>query len=154
MRKLCRLDHDHLVHTQNIIPYHPLSSIRQILLAGSGGPDQTVRMHRLIWAFAVRLCPKTRFHLARTKCKRAVNNMRTSKARISMRIRAVGPGPCPVVAIRYLRERERVRERERERPKTELQHYETAKKKKKKKKKKGTVIHYECETFLGCKICM
>ena len=32
-----------------------------ILLAGSKGPDQTARMRRLIWAFAVRIGPKTRF---------------------------------------------------------------------------------------------
>ena len=31
-----------------------------ILVADSKGPDQTVRMRRLIWAFAVRICPKTR----------------------------------------------------------------------------------------------
>ena len=34
-----------------------------ILLADSHGegPDQTARMRRLIWDFAVRLCPKMRF---------------------------------------------------------------------------------------------
>ena len=32
-----------------------------ILLADSEGPDQTARMRRLIWAFAVRKCPKARF---------------------------------------------------------------------------------------------
>ena len=36
-----------------------------ILLADSEGPDQTARMRRLIWAFAVRICPKTRFRVAR-----------------------------------------------------------------------------------------
>ena len=35
-------------------PQHPI-----ILLADREGPDQTVRMHRLIWAFAVRLCQTT-----------------------------------------------------------------------------------------------
>ena len=25
------------------------------------GPDQTARMHRLVWVFAVRICPKIRF---------------------------------------------------------------------------------------------
>ena len=30
------------------------------------GPDQTARMRRLIWAFAVRICPKTRFRMARS----------------------------------------------------------------------------------------
>ena len=34
-----------------------------ILLAGSEGPDQPARMRRLIWAFAVRISPKTRFHI-------------------------------------------------------------------------------------------
>ena len=33
--------------------------------ADSEGPDQTARMRRLIWAFAVRICPKTRFRMAR-----------------------------------------------------------------------------------------
>ena len=36
-----------------------------ILLADSEGPDQTARMRRLIWAFAVCICPKTGFHMAR-----------------------------------------------------------------------------------------
>ena len=36
-----------------------------ILLVDSGDPDQTARMHRLIWAFAVRICPKTRFRITR-----------------------------------------------------------------------------------------
>ena len=35
-----------------------------ILLVDSEGPDQTVQMRRLIWAFAVRICPKTHFHMA------------------------------------------------------------------------------------------
>ena len=30
-------------------------------VSSSEGPDQTARMRRLIWAFAVRICPKTRF---------------------------------------------------------------------------------------------
>ena len=36
-----------------------------ILLADSEGPDQTARMRSLIWAIAVRICPKTRFRVAR-----------------------------------------------------------------------------------------
>ena len=32
-----------------------------ILLADSEGPDQTARMRRLIWAFAVRICTKILF---------------------------------------------------------------------------------------------
>ena len=38
-----------------------------ILLADSEGPDQAVRMRRLIWALAVRICQKTRFRRARSK---------------------------------------------------------------------------------------
>ena len=54
-------------------PAHVLSSgfcspsihcYTMILLANSEGPDQTARMRRLIWAFAVRVCPKTRFRMA------------------------------------------------------------------------------------------
>ena len=36
-----------------------------ILVAESEGPDQTVRLRRLIWAFAVCICPKTSFRMAR-----------------------------------------------------------------------------------------
>ena len=36
-----------------------------ILIVGSEGPDQIARMRSLIWAFAVRLCQKTRFRMAR-----------------------------------------------------------------------------------------
>ena len=36
-----------------------------ILFADSKGPDQTARMRRLIWDFAVRICPETLFRLAR-----------------------------------------------------------------------------------------
>ena len=35
-----------------------------ILLTDREGPDQTARMRRLIWAFAVRICLKTRFRIA------------------------------------------------------------------------------------------
>ena len=34
-----------------------------ILLADSKGPDQAVRIRRLTWAFAVRICPKKRFRM-------------------------------------------------------------------------------------------
>ena len=34
------------------------------IFAGSEGPNQTARMRRLIWAFAFRICPKTRFRMA------------------------------------------------------------------------------------------
>ena len=36
-----------------------------ILLADSEGPNQIVRMRRLIWAFVVRICSKTRFGMTR-----------------------------------------------------------------------------------------
>ena len=38
-----------------------------ILAADCECPDQTAPMHRLIWAFDVRICPKTRFRMARPK---------------------------------------------------------------------------------------
>ena len=41
-----------------------------ILFADREGPDQTARMRRLIWAFVVRVCPKTCFHMAWLKCAR------------------------------------------------------------------------------------
>ena len=40
--------------------YYPI-----ILLADREYPDQTARMRRLIWAFAVRICTKIRFSMAR-----------------------------------------------------------------------------------------
>ena len=36
-----------------------------ILLADCEGPDQSARMRRLIWAFAIRIFPKTRFRMVR-----------------------------------------------------------------------------------------
>ena len=36
-----------------------------ILLADREGPDQTVRMRRMIWAFAVNIYPEKRFRMAR-----------------------------------------------------------------------------------------
>ena len=39
-----------------------------ILSAGSKGPDQTARMRSLVRAFAVRICPRTRFRMARPLC--------------------------------------------------------------------------------------
>ena len=43
-----------------------------IRLAESEGPDQTTPMRSLIWAFAVRTCPKTRFRMARPNYKSKV----------------------------------------------------------------------------------
>ena len=42
-----------------------------ILLADSEGPDQTARMRRLIWAFAVSICPKTCFPIVKPNIDRA-----------------------------------------------------------------------------------
>ena len=36
-----------------------------ILYADSEGPDQTAHSRSLIWTFAVRICPKTCFRMAR-----------------------------------------------------------------------------------------
>ena len=53
--------------------YHPglaiCSHIQMVLLADREGLDQTVRMRRLIWAFTVHICPKTRFRMARHRHK-------------------------------------------------------------------------------------
>ena len=38
-----------------------------IMSADSEGTDQTVRMHRLIWTFALRICPETRIRLPMPK---------------------------------------------------------------------------------------
>ena len=39
-----------------------------ILFADSEGVDQTARMRSLIWAFAIRILPKTRFRMAQPIC--------------------------------------------------------------------------------------
>ena len=41
------------------------SVVPTVLLEDGEGPDQNARICRLIWAFAVRICPKTRFRMAR-----------------------------------------------------------------------------------------
>ena len=46
-------------------------------VADSEGSDQTVRMRRLICAFAVRICPKTRFHMAQPKVVMCKSNRLT-----------------------------------------------------------------------------
>ena len=62
-------DSDHPAHAQIIIRVFALYSYilryPMILLADSEGPNHTVRMHRLIWDFAVRICQNTRFRMAR-----------------------------------------------------------------------------------------
>ena len=44
------------------------SVVSNDLFANSEGPDQTERMRSLIWAFAVRIYPKTCFGMARPRC--------------------------------------------------------------------------------------
>ena len=56
--RMRKVSSGHLLHL-NILQY-PM-----ILLADSVDPDQTARMRRLIWAFAVRICQKMRFRVAR-----------------------------------------------------------------------------------------
>ena len=57
------------MHAQSIIQAFALHLYilkdRVILLAKSEGPDQTARMRRLVWAFAVRICLKTCFRMSR-----------------------------------------------------------------------------------------
>ena len=62
-------DSDHPAHVQSlmrvfVLHWHILQ-YPVTLLADNDGPDQTVRMRRLIWAFAVLINPKTRFRMAR-----------------------------------------------------------------------------------------
>ena len=40
-----------------------------ILLADREGPDQTAHQRSLIWAFDLRICQKTHFHMARPICE-------------------------------------------------------------------------------------
>ena len=59
---------DHPAHAQSIIRAFALHSYilkyPMILLADSEGPDQTARMRRLIWAFAVRIRSYIRRHVS------------------------------------------------------------------------------------------
>ena len=58
----------HRTHTRNLIRAFALHrcilKCPIILLADSEGSEQTVWMPRLIWPFALRICPKTRFRMA------------------------------------------------------------------------------------------
>ena len=58
---------DIIEHAQNAkIQFHPTHARSSIqTLTDSKGPDQSVQMRRLIWAFAVHICPKTRFRMHR-----------------------------------------------------------------------------------------
>ena len=64
---------DHLAHARSLIrAFVPLliySIYPMILLAESEGLGQTAWKRSLIWAFAVRTCPKTRYRMARPRCK-------------------------------------------------------------------------------------
>ena len=54
------------VSSGHLLSIDAFNSVQLILLlAYSEGPDQTAQMRRLIWAFAVRICPMTRFRMAR-----------------------------------------------------------------------------------------
>ena len=49
--------HMHKVSFRHLLAIHTFCS--KIVLWDSEGPDQTLQMHRLIWAFFVHICPKT-----------------------------------------------------------------------------------------------
>ena len=55
-----------IAHVQSLIRAFALHwyilQCQMIMLADSEGPDQTARMHSLIWAFAVRICPRAFSH--------------------------------------------------------------------------------------------
>ena len=55
----------HPAHEHSLIQGFALNSnillYQMILFVDSEGPDQTAQMCSLIWAFAVRICPKTGF---------------------------------------------------------------------------------------------
>ena len=74
-----------------------------ILLADSEGPDQTARMRRLIWAFAFRICPKTRLCMTQPKCKRRTA-VHIRKQRVSLGLYMRFCGECPFfgVAVRLM----------------------------------------------------
>ena len=67
----CR-DSEYHAHAQSQIQAFALHSYimkyPMIMLKDSEVPDQIARMRRLIWAFAVRICMKTHFHMTRSIC--------------------------------------------------------------------------------------
>ena len=73
-RKMCRFRSSctcakyHLGHCSSFIH----SVVSNDSVSGQWGPDQTARMRRLIWAFAVRMCPKTRFRLVSPMCNKNI----------------------------------------------------------------------------------
>ena len=77
VKRKCAFQHAQNAQIQIILCMRKVSSGRalcsplihfnypMILLADNEGPNQTARMRRLIWAFVVSLCPKTRFRMER-----------------------------------------------------------------------------------------
>ena len=51
-----------------MLSIHTFCCIQFFVLAGSEGSDQTAQMRRLIWTFAVRIGPNTRFRMAWPIC--------------------------------------------------------------------------------------
>ena len=67
---MCLLGRIYIIqHMRNVSSGHLLSTetfyCNMILFVDRESPDQTARMRRVIWAFAVRICPKTCLHMAR-----------------------------------------------------------------------------------------
>ena len=94
-------DSDHPAQAQSIIrafTLHPYIVLYpMVLLADSEGPDQIAQMRRLIWAFAVRICPRTRFwgsflsnappYVDRVKWKSTCKHAWSMQIRITLRRR-------------------------------------------------------------------
>ena len=67
--RTCAAWTNHHAHAQSLIRAFALHryilQYLMIMWADSESPDQTAHLRSLIWAFAIRICPKTRFRLAR-----------------------------------------------------------------------------------------
>ena len=90
MRKI-HISQIHPTHAQSLIGSFALHwyiiQCLNILLADSEGPDQTARMRRLIWAFAVRICTKTSFRMARAFiCWSSKKKKKSSKCYVHMQL--------------------------------------------------------------------
>ena len=66
VRAKCAESH-HPAHAQSHPGMFYYSIVSNDSVAKSNSPDQTARMRRMIGAFAVRICPKTSFRMARSK---------------------------------------------------------------------------------------
>ena len=78
---------------------HNISSepLLMILLANSEGPEQTAWMRRLIWAFAVCICPKTRFCMVRPRwCNMSQCMTKPTKWHVHLVKTQISPGIRPV----------------------------------------------------------